>query len=261
MLSGRVSVVVLLLGDRLDLRDLPAADGGAPAAPLPVTSGAFTAYAFRYGVVVCFGASPLQEAALIAELAPRVINRLPKPLRETDQLLIGVTENPDQVDAAGTVRLADASPERLQVVAAVLSKSIVLSHQEQALAEAFDNLEPFSVRLAEEGRVAARDRSLLRQIGRALLARQRALARVEANEKPDVLWDHPALERLHARLAEEFELAERSQAIERKLALIGDSSATMLNVIDARRSVRLEWIIILLIAFEIVLSLYDRIAR
>jgi uncharacterized Rmd1/YagE family protein len=81
--------------------------------------------------------------------------------------------------------------------------------------------------------------------------------RVEAEDKPDLLWDFPQLERLHARLADEYEIVERSRALGRKLTLINDSVTSLLQVVDTRRAMRLEWAIILLIAFEILLSLYD----
>ena len=72
----------------------------------------------------------------------------------------------------------------------------------QLRAEALDRLEPIVTTLRTEGRLAASSRALHRQIGHALAARSRTTARVEAEDKPELLWDHPALERLHARLAE-----------------------------------------------------------
>ena len=36
------------------------------------------------------------------------------------------------------------------------------------------------------------------------------MARSRSRKKPDVLWDNPQLERLHARLADEYELKERA---------------------------------------------------
>jgi uncharacterized Rmd1/YagE family protein len=72
-----------------------------------------------------------------------------------------------------------------------------------------------------------------------------------------VLWDHPQLERLYARLQEEYELRERSHAIERKLTLIHDAVGTLLELIQHKRSLRLEWYVIILIVIEIVLSAYQ----
>ncbi|WP_404712619.1 hypothetical protein [Sphingomonas sp. MMS24-J13] len=50
-------------------------------------------------------------------------------------------------------------------------------------------------------------------------------------------------------------MGERSLAIERKLEVIGDVADVLLNVVIEKRSYRLEIAVILLIAFEIVVSL------
>ena len=91
--------------------------------------------------------------------------------------------------------MKDASPERLQIVANVLSKSLMLSHYETRIASAFDRIEPLATGLKRKGRSGSQASDLLRQIGDVLLTQHRMVGRVEISEKPDVLWDHPELER------------------------------------------------------------------
>jgi uncharacterized Rmd1/YagE family protein len=81
--------------------------------------------------------------------------------------------------------------------------------------------------------------------------------RVAVGEKPDVLWDRPDLERLYARLQDEYELSERVETLNRKLAVIADTATTLADIIDTKRSLRLELIVVLLIAFEIVITFYQ----
>jgi uncharacterized Rmd1/YagE family protein len=101
----------------------------------------------------------------------------------------------------------------------------------------------------------------LQHIGRVLLTQHRMVGRVEVEEKPDVLWNHPELERLYLRLVDEYELTERSRAMERKLALIGKTADTLLDLVQTQRSVRLEWYIIGLIALELLLSIGSLVLR
>ena len=77
--------------------------------------------------------------------------------------------------------------------------------------------------------------------------------RVAIEEKPDVLWDRPDLERLYARLEDEYELSERGRTLARKLDVVQDSQGAD-RLIDAQRSVRLEATIVLLIVFEILIT-------
>ena len=99
--------------------------------------------------------------------------------------------------------------------------------------------------------------SILKNIGNALLVRHRVSGPVEVEEKPDVLWDKPHLERLYARLEDEYELKERAESLNRKLAVIAESAQVLTDIIDTRRSLRLEVIIVLLILFEVIITIYQ----
>lgn len=257
--GGHTLARALLLGERLDHRGLPRE--GAPASdPVPLaTAEGFTAFAFRWGAVVFIGATPAQEAAMVAMLRPRVTTPLPSPVEEAARIAGGAEQ--DGVDPDGVIRLRDLSVPRLAVVADALAKSAALAHQEALLSQALDRLEPVITTLRTEGRLAASSRALHRQIGHALAARSRTTARVEAEEKPEILWDHPALERLHGRLADEYELKERSAALDRKLALIGDTIEGILALIQGRRAMGLEMAIVGLVGIEVVFTFWEYLVR
>ena len=89
----------------------------------------------------------------------------------------------------------------------------------------------------------------------------RVSGRVAVAEKPDVVWDRPDLERLSARLQDEYELKERAEALSRKLSVISDTAEMLTDMIDTQRSLRLEIIIVLLILFEIVITAYQIVTR
>ena len=70
-------------------------------------------------------------------------------------------------------------------------------------------------------------------------------------------WDRPDLERLYARLEDEYELKERVDALSRKLAVVAETANTLADIIDTRRSLRLELVVVVLIAFEVVITFYQ----
>jgi uncharacterized Rmd1/YagE family protein len=71
---------------------------------------------------------------------------------------------------------------------------------------------------------------------------------------PEKTWEKEDLYRLYLALWELFDIDERIEAIEKKLALSTEVSELLLDIANARRSEFLEWIIIALIAVEIVKS-------
>lgn len=258
--SISMPVRALLLGERLDTRGLERDDTIATN-PLTLRIGRNgIAFLFRYGVAVFAGLSAIEEDEVVRSLRPRISEPAAAP--ETDQIQILIRPGgEDQVDPSGAILLREASPERLQIVANVLSKSLILSHYETRIANAFDQIEPLAERLQRTGRSGYQARQLLQQIGRVLLTQQRMVGRAEMEEKPDVLWDHPELERLYARLEDEYELAERSRALEAKLVLVSDTVGTVLDLVQNQRATRLEWYIIGLIVIEILLSVGDMMLR
>jgi uncharacterized Rmd1/YagE family protein len=95
---------------------------------------------------------------------------------------------------------------------------------------------------------------MLRMIGSALLVQHRVSRRVAAGERLDILWDRPDLDRFYSRLEDEYELVERREALDRKLALIGETAARFTDLIDTERSLRLELMVALLIVIEILVT-------
>jgi uncharacterized Rmd1/YagE family protein len=166
-------------------------------------------------------------------------------------------EDEDQVPAGGPIQVRAMSPERLLVVSDVLAKSVVLAHDERQVTGVFDVIEPFARELATRGKAHLNRTGILKLIGNALLVQQRVSGRVAITEKPDALWDRPDLERLYARLEDEYELRERVDTLNRKLAVIAETANTLADIIDTQRSLRLELIVVGLIAFEIVITFYQ----
>ena len=251
-----ILVRALLLGERIDTHRF---DHQEPLARLPLTIAVReggTAVLFRYGVIVLMNVSPQGEKGLIARLAPLIID--PFAPQESDEIRIDVRQDSeDQIDVAGGICLKDVTLERLQLVADILAKSLVLGHYETRIALGFDRVEPMAEALRRRGRLGISGRPLLRQIGNALLVQHKMVGRVETSEKPDLLWDHPELERLYGRLAEEYELRERERALDHKQGVILRTSEIMLGLVQERSNLRVEWYVLLLIVAEIIITVYS----
>jgi uncharacterized Rmd1/YagE family protein len=254
-LGPRVSAHAVHVGDRINTMGF---EGEAlSAVPLAIrVGGTGIAVLFRYGVAVLIGLSPENETALLQRLSPRIEGKLNRAEEETAIVALAA-ETEDQVPAGGPIQLRDMSIERLLVIADVLAKSVVLAHDEREVAKVFEIIEPFARELAELGRTRRDRKAILKLIGNALLVQHRVSGRVAVGEKPDALWDRPDLERLYARLEDEYELKERVDALNRKLAVVAETANTLADIIDTRRALRLELIVVVLIAFEIVVTFWQ----
>jgi len=218
------------------------------------------AVVFRYGVVVFIGLSAEEEADFLERLRVRTFGWITPPEEEWAKIQVA-KEGEEPIPVGGPILVREFSLERLLVVSDALAKSVVLGHDEREVTNVFDTIEPFARELADFGKTSRNRTDLLKLMGNALLVQHRLSGRVAVGEKPDVLWDRPDLERLYARLEDEYELSERAETLNRKLGVIADTASTLADIIDTQRSLRLELIVVILIAFEIVVTFYEIYAR
>jgi len=256
----RLTARALLLGERIETAALERSDV-VSTTPLAFRSGS-NGYVvlFRYGVVILIGLSPLEEDEIVRGLGPRVMGAFPVPEHDVATIEID-SERDDQVAPGGPILVRDLSPPRLIVIADALAKNVALSRDEREVSKVAESVEPFAAELARTGRAPTNRRQMLQTIGQALLVRHRIAGRVEVEDKPDVLWDHPELERLYARLEDEYELRERAAGLARKLQIIDETTHALTDLIDTQRSIRLEATIVLLIVVEIVITFYEMFWR
>ena len=251
----RFTAHALYVGDRINT--LGFENEALSAVPLAIrVNKTGIAVLFRYGVAVLIGVSPEDEVAFLERLKPRIGGIFQRFEEEIAIVTVGGGAE-DQVPAGGPIQLRNMLPERLLVIADVLAKSVVLAHDERQVAKVFEIIEPFAKELADHGRTRRDRKQVLQLIGNALLVQHRVSGRVAIGEKPDALWERPDLERLYARLEDEYELKERVDTLNRKLAVVSETADTLADIIDTRRSLRLELIVVVLIAFEIVVTFYQ----
>lgn len=249
----------IFVGERLELKALENT-GSLATLPLVVSAGDHgCAVLFRYGAVVLFGLEPLEEASFLTQLQPFIIEPFSSP--ETEEATLHLEQFGAERVENGLIWLQEFSIERLQIVADILAKSVVLAQYEVGTASVFDQIEPFAESLQRTTRNEHWGKELLRQLGRTLSIQHKIVGRVEIIDKPELLWDAPELERLYLRLENEYEVRERHLALERKLELISRTAETVLDLLQHNTGLRVEWYVVVLIVVEILLSLYDLFFR
>jgi required for meiotic nuclear division protein 1 len=253
--TAQLTAHALQIGDRINTAGF---EGQILSSmPLAVRVGEYgIAVMFRYGVVVLIGLSAEEESNFLERLHDRIFGKIAPPEEEWAKIQVA-KEAEEPIPGGGPILVKELSVERLLLVSDALAKSVVLGRDEREVANVFDTIEPFAHELAKFGKTSRNRTDLLKLTGNALLVQHRVSGRVAVGEKPDALWDRPDLERLYARLQDEYELSERVETLNRKLAVIADTASTLADIIDTKRSLRLEIIVVILIAFEIVITFYE----
>ena len=256
----QVTVRALLLGDRIETAGLERHDvlSTTPLA-FRIEGGSYLVL-FRYGVVVLFGMTPLQEDEIIRTLDGRIVGPFARREEEFAQIEIAADKD-EHIAPSGAIVLKALLPEHVLIIADAVATNLILAHDERNVTAVFDVIEPLARELAEHGRTPGGRKTILKHIGNALLVQQRVSGLVAVAEKPDVLWERADLERFYARLEDEYELKERADLLTRKLTVISDTAKALADIIDTERSLRLERIIIALILLETIFAGYQLFLR
>lgn len=143
-------------------------------------------------------------------------------------------------------------PACVTLIGFVIAKSVALERIEEQVDLVLDEMEEI-IRLLERGNLALPDRRLARLASRILNFKYTSIAHIMVLDKPEITWDNEDLDRLYSRMANLFELNQRYHEIRAKSETLMDITEVFTSLSHARRASRLEWIIIILIALEIVI--------
>jgi len=247
----RISAHAVLVGDRLTI-DRTGRPDVVSTAPFCLRLHDGYVAVFRYGAIVLIGLTPDEEKAALAEFSGSASRNT---VIEEERLALELRPDQDEgLSAAGLLQIKELSVAHVLVLADVLAKSVALARYERELAAVFDTIEPAATTLAVRGRIPKNRKALLQLIGAALLAQHRVSGRIAFAEKPDILWEHPELERFYARLEDEYEIIERGTLLGGKMTVIGSAAETFTDLMDTARSARLELLIVLLIVAELIIG-------
>ncbi|MDH5544689.1 MAG: RMD1 family protein [Gammaproteobacteria bacterium] len=208
---------------------------------------------FRYGSVVFFNLDIDEEKDLLEKIGAFSRANLDEP--EAEQQLVTIDPNRAEGMYQDALNLKSFDLEQMQILAEILAKSVALAYYERLVADVINRVEPLATNLQQKGRSGVNSKALLKQVGASLAVEHKMLGRVEVNEKPELLWDRPDLERNYLRLEDEYELQERHTALEQKLNLITRTAETLLELMRHRSTHRVEWYITILIIIEIIITL------
>lgn len=147
-------------------------------------------------------------------------------------------------------------PAFLDIICFVIAKSVALERIEGRIDQVFDEVEVLIANLAR-GKLELPDRDMARMASSILSFKFTSIAHIMVLDKPEITWDDPEADRLYLTMARLFELNQRYLEIRHKSETLLDMTAVFTSLSHARRSARLEWIIIVLIAIEIILYLLE----
>ncbi|MFA6428015.1 MAG: RMD1 family protein [Candidatus Buchananbacteria bacterium] len=211
---------------------------------------------FDYGVAVFFNYERAEIVRAINVIRQHVVGYKSSYAKDDFVIVVGKPSLPSSQEALG---VKDLTLDEIKLVSIVLSRSVALEYYENLIDDLLEKLAPIVERLSKKGNTRRTTRSLRKQIGLALAVQHELAYNLEILDDPDVVWSSgQKVDELFHELAGAFDLAQRVQILEKKLKIISDANNFLIDQVQIRQAHTLEWIVILLIAFEIVWALWQQ---
>jgi required for meiotic nuclear division protein 1 len=176
--------------------------------------------------------------------------------RYTDDYCLHIKENENVELTDEYVVVPEFDPIYPEMISTVLAKSVALEKTEEALGQIHDKLETMIDRL-EKGKLRIGNKELARTTAKIVRHEYNTIAYIMILDKPDITWTNSTAGNFYDNMAEFFELKDRYTILKSKTETLYNIMDGFSNISHSIRGLFVEWVIVLLILFEIVLTLLE----
>lgn len=156
-----------------------------------------------------------------------------------------------------TISLSDGSSISKIAISHALSQNVKLEQFEKEVQSTIDDNSKIPRQLAITGKIDLSKKEISKKIGELFLVKSRINLHYDLLDTPEFFWEYPEYESFYEKLFKYLDIKARVEVLNKKVEIIQE----LLNVLgDEQRhkySSFLEWIIIVLIAFEIIINIID----
>lgn len=143
-----------------------------------------------------------------------------------------------------------------ELISTILAKSVALEKTEEQLGKIHDKLEAMIDRL-EKGKLRIGNKELARTTAKIVRHEYNTLAYIMILDKPDITWTSSNAGEFYDRMLEFFELNDRYKILKSKTEILYNIMDGFSNISHSIRGLFVEWIIVILIVFEILLTILE----
>jgi len=220
-------------------------------------------FLFNNGCFIAWGLRKVQEEQLINQL--RAFSADPFPLAEieSDRFIYKIGSEtkirPHQRLNADVITMNAEEVSNVQLKLAIsygLAQSVKLQSYEASIEKTVKNNQSIPVELAKTGKIALSRKLISKRIGEIFLERSSVNLTGEYFDVPEYFWQYSNMEAYYVMTEQFLDIPKRVAALNHKLDVLHETFDMLNNQLQHRHSSMLEFIIILLIFIEIVLSIF-----
>ncbi|QHT59536.1 RMD1 family protein [Paenibacillus lycopersici] len=143
-----------------------------------------------------------------------------------------------------------------ELIATVLAKSVALEKIEEQLGKIHDKLE-YMIERFEKGRLRIGNKELAKTTAAIVRHEYNSLGSIMILDKPDITWANSSAGMFYDKMLEFFELNDRHTIMKNKTEVLYRIMEGFSTISHSNRGLFVEWIVVILIVIEVVLSLLE----
>ncbi|QBN17603.1 RMD1 family protein [Flavobacterium nackdongense] len=212
-------------------------------------------YVFDYGVVVFANFDPISKSEFIQFIknyATKIVD-----LDLSEQYKINTDEHLNKILVKNDfVTVAKIDSSLLRIVMLNIGQSVALEYYEVLTDELITSSKHYILELEHHGKLSISKINLLKYIGKVLNVKNSIVDNLYILDDPNLVWDNEELNLLNKQLKVNFDINTRFKDLDYRLQIVENNLTLFTDVLNVRESSRLEWIVIILIAIEIIIAIF-----
>lgn len=214
------------------------------------------AIVFSYGVVVYWNVELDERRALQQQLNEFAIKPYTEPQEDNFSYETGCQHDRFQHDH---IEIQSDDFKVLLALAHAMAQSIKLAAFENHAIETIKTTNHLPESLAREGKIKLSRSEMAKIRGQLFLTKSDIILNYDLLDTPEFFWEHPEYQSIYSMAANYLEIRQRTDVLSKKLETIHELLEMLADEQKHLHSSVLEWIIIWLIAVEIIISIFDRL--
>lgn len=212
---------------------------------------------FGYGSVVFFNVGEEEERVKQLNLLKGFCTGHIQPKIEQYGLIVQPTMENWVAIKHDYIQLQRLDLKNVRVISGVLGISVAMDYYDTVIEKMLLRFARMNAEIEQTGQSSMQKKDLFRWVAANNAILTDAVSRLRLLDRSETAWRYAEYSQVWEGMRGEFELEQRFSNMGYKLQLVHENTKFFLEVQQAQHSGRLEWIIIFLIAAEIVISLVE----
>ncbi|KAF3938216.1 hypothetical protein ABW19_dt0204032 [Dactylella cylindrospora] len=215
-------------------------------------------FLFEYGVVVIWGMTLQEEKRFLKDIAKFEMEKLGEEDVQVENFNFYVTSSyqPRIYNDFITLSVGSSYMVKLSISHAI-AQSVKISLYEDLVDNTIEDTKSIPQDVALTGKVRMSRRKIMMFIGDLFILRININLQGSVMDSPELMWAEPQLEPIYQAARSYLEINQRVSLLNQRLDVIGDLLQMLKEQMSHSQGERLEWVVIVLIAVEILVALVN----